>query len=731
MSMITFGQRLAAVVAASLLLLSVVGAPPAAARAPSWSHRDAHVCGQPGAGQARCTSVARAFYLDGREYQARTESELATAAAATQTTWFHGPDLRTAYGITAQGDPSKVVAIVDAYDDPNAFSNLTRFRTDQGLPAIQSCSLATLTSLTSSARNPCFTKVNQTGGTSLPSADSGWSNEIDLDLQAASSICPTCSILLLEATSASLGNLATAVTTAAGTAHVLAISNSYGISGDYPGSLAPAYDNAARTGLAVTASAGDGGYGILFPASATNVIGVGGTTLFVSGTTGVRTSETVWSGTGSGCSVYNAAPAWQSIPGNPCAGKKAVSDLSADADPNSGLAIYTTYSGITGYWVFGGTSLSSPLIAALYTTQGGYGGSTLAGQYAWAAGTPYYDVTSGSNGTCSPSVLCTAGVGWDGPTGRGSIAVAASSPNDFTISASPSSLSVAQGSAGTSTISTAIVSGSAENITLSASGLPSGVTATFKPTSVTTGGSSTLTLTASGTATLGSPVAVTVSGTAPSATHTTSVSLTVTAAVSNDFSISASPTTVTVAQGSAGTSTISTAIVSGSGSVALTLAPAPPSGVTATFNPTPVAAGSSSTLTFTVSGSATPGTYPFTVTGTEGTATHSLTVSLTVTAVPDFSLSVSRTPQSVSRGGTATYYVTIKPANGFNGSVTLSLSGQPSGSTVTFTPNAATGTSTLAVTTRSTTAPKTYTLTIKGVSGSLSHSTSASLTVTK
>ena len=626
MSMITFGQRLAAVAAASLLL-SVVGAPPAAARAPSWSHRDAHVCGQAGAGQARCTSVARAFYLDGVEFDARTASDLATAAAAAQATWYNGTSIRTAYGITAQGDPSRVVAIVDAYDDPNAFADLTRFRSDSGLPAIQGCTLATLTSLTSSASSPCFTKTNQTGGTSLPSANAGWSNEIDLDLQAASAVCPMCSILLLEATSASLGNLGTAVTTASNTAHVLSISNSYG-SGDYPGSYAPAYDNAAKKGIAVTASAGDGGYGILFPASATNVIGVGGTTLSV-GATGVRTAETAWAGTGSGCSVYNAAPAWQSIPGNPCAGKKAVADLSADADPNSGLAIYTTYSGVTGYWVFGGTSLSSPLVAALYAMQGGYNASTLAGQYAWAAGTPYYDVTSGSNGTCSPSVLCTAGAGWDGPTGRGSIAVAASSPpNDFTISAGPSSLSVAQGSAGTSTISTAIVSGSAENITLSASGLPSGVTATFNPTSVTTGGSSTLTLTASGTATLGGPVAVTVSGTAPS-------------------------------------------------------------------------------------------------------ATHSLTVSLTVTAPPDFSLSVSLTPQSVSRGGTATYSVTIKPANGFTGSVTLSLSGQPSGSTVTFTPNPATGTSTLTVTTRSTTAPKTYTLTIKGVSGSLSHSTSASLTVTK
>jgi hypothetical protein len=729
MSVIMFGRRLAAVVIASLLLVSVVGTP-AAARAPSWSHQDAHVCGKPGAGQARCTSVARTFYFDGRAYEARTESALAAAAAAAQATYYSGTSIRTAYGLTAQGNPSRVVAIVDANDDPNAFANLTRFRSDSGLPAIQSCALATLATLTSSASNPCFTKTNQTGGTSLPSADAGWSNEIDLDLQAASAVCPMCSILLLEATSASIGNLGTAVTTASNTTHVFAISNSYGISGDYPGSFASAFDNAASKGIAVTASAGDGGYGVLFPASATNVIGVGGTTLSVDAA-GVRTTETAWAGTGSGCSVYNAAPAWQSIPGNPCAGKKAVSDLSADADPYSGLAIYTTYSGVTGYWVFGGTSLSSPLVAALYVTQGGYDASTLAGKYAWATGTPYYDVTSGSNGSCSPSVLCTAGVGWDGPTGRGSILTpSAPPPNDFSISASPSSLSVAQGAAGTSTISTAVVSGSAESITLSASGLPSGVTATFNPTSVSAGGSSTLTLTASGTATLGGPAAVTVSGTAPSATHTTSVSLTVTAAVSNDFSISASPTTVTVAQGAAGTSTISTGVVSGSGSVALRLAPAPPSGVTATFNPTPVAAGSSSTLTFTVSGSATPGTYPFTVTGTEGTATHSLTVSLTVPP-PDFSLLVNPPAQSVSRGGIATYSVTITPANGFNGSVTLSLIGQPLGSTVTFTPNPATGTSTLTIRTRSSTSRQTYTMTISGVSGSLSHSASASLTVTK
>ena len=610
MSMITFGQRLAAVAAASLLL-SVVGAPPAAARAPSWSHRDAHVCGQAGAGQARCTSVARAFYLDGVEFDARTASDLATAAAAAQATWYNGTRIRIAYGITAQGDPSRVVAIVDAYDDPNAFDNLTRFRSDSGLPAIQRCTLATLTSLTSSARNPCFTKTNQTGGTSLPSADAGWSNEIDLDLQAASAVCPMCSILLLEATSAWIADLGTAVTTASNTAHVFAISNSY-CSGDYPWSYAPAYDTAAKKGIAVTASAGDGGYGLLFPASATNVIGVGGTTLSVDAT-GVRTSETVWSGTGSGCSVYNAAPAWQSIPGNPCVGKKAVSDLSADADPNSGLAIYTTYSGVTGYWVFGGTSLSSPLVAALYAMQGGYNASTLAGQYAWAAGTPYYDVTFGSNGTCSPSVLCTAGVGWDGPTGRGSIATTSAPPVLTSITVSPASASVQTGK--------------------------------------------TQQFTATGKDQFGQPLS-------PQPTFTWSVT--------------------------------------GGGNI-------------------------SASGLFTA-GSTAGG--PFTVTASSGSVSG--TASVTVTSMPpDFSLSVSPTAQSVRRGGTATYTVTITPSNGFNGSVTLSLSGQPSGSTVTFTPNPATGMSTLTIRTRSATSRQTYTLTTKGVSGSLSHSTSASFTVTK
>jgi len=611
--MFGFGRRLAAVVAAALLL-SIFAAAPAAARAPSWSHRDARVCGAVGADQARCTSIARTFYENGSAFHARTKSDLRVVPTAAQTTWFHGPDLRTAYGITAQGDPSKVVAIVDAYDDPNAFANLTRFRTDQNLATMPTCDLATLTSLTSSSGNPCFTKVNQTGGTSLPKADSGWSNEIDLDLQAASSICPNCSILLLEASSASMGNLGTAVTTASNTAHVLAISNSYGVSGDYPGSLATAWDNAAKKGIAVTSSSGDGGYGVLFPASATNVIGVGGTTLSTDSVTGVRTSEAAWNGAGSGCSVYNAAPAWQTIPGSPCGTKKAVADLSADADPNSGLAIYTTYSNVTGYWVFGGTSLASPLIATLYAMQGGYGGSTLAGQYAWASTTPYYDVTTGTNGSCG-TVLCKAGPGWDGPTGRGSISEVVMAPPVLTsIAVSPASASVQ------------------------------------------TNGTQQFTATAKDQ--YGSPIS-----SQPAFTWS----------------------------------------VSGGGTID------PASGL--------FTAGSSAGGPFTVTASGG---------GLNGTA------SVTVTAVPaDFSLSVNPTSQSIRRGSTATYTVTIAGSGGFSGSVTLSLTGQPSGSTVTFTPNPATGSATLTIKTVSSTTRRTYALTIKGVSGSLSHTAAASLTVTR
>jgi outer membrane protein assembly factor BamB len=204
-------------------------------------------------------------------------------------------------------------------------------------------------------------------------------------------------------------------------------------------------------------------------------------------------------------------------------------------------------------------------------------------------------------------------------------------PNDFLIAATPTTVSVTAGSTGTSSISTALASGGAESIALSATGLPTGVTAVFAPASLTTGGSSTLTFTVGASVAAGS-YPITVTGTAPSATHTTTVTLTVTAAPSNNFSIAATPTTVSVAAGSSGTSTISTALVSGSAESIALSATGLPTGVTAGFGPASVTTGGSSTLTFTVGASVAAGSYPITVTGTAPSATHTTSVTLTVTA---------------------------------------------------------------------------------------------------
>ncbi len=739
--MTTFVRKQAAVMAVAAML-ALLGAPSAAAAgpgaSPSWTHQDVHVCNAAGTDQAACTSIARVLYQNGLPYRAATPAQLQAAARAAASISFTAVGIRAAYGITGQGDPSRVIAIVDAYDDPGALSHLSTYRSAMGLPSIQSC---TLSQLTGSPSSPCFTKVNQAGQASpLPSANSGWSNEIDLDLQAASAICPMCSLLLLEASSSSFGNLGTAATTASNTPHVLAISNSFGTQGDVAEALYPAWNNAAKPGIAVLAAAGDWGYGTSFPASSTNVIGVGGTTLAVSSTTGARTGETAWTSTGSGCSSYNAAPSWQTnspiwqaqnLSGSPCGSWKAVSDLSADADPYSGLQVYTTYSGVTNWWIFGGTSLATPIMSAFYAMQGGYS-SEPAGAYAWASTTPYYDVKSGSNGTCSPSIMCNAGTGWDGPTGLGSIATSTVVTNDFSISASPASLSVAQGAQGSSTISTKLVSGSAESVSLSINGLPGGVTAAFNPSSVTAGNSSTLTLTVGG-ATAGT-YSLTITGTAPSATHSIPLSLTVTAPVTNDFSISASPASLSVAQGALGTSTINTTLVSGSAeSVSLSINGLP-GGVTAAFNPSSVTAGTSATLTLTVGSGAATGTYPLTVTGTATSATHSTTLSLTVTApaLPDFSLSASPVSRTIKRGQSTSYSITITRVNGFSGAVTFSLGVLPSGPTGTFSPNSTTTTGTsskLSITTARTTPAGLYTLTITGTGGSLVHTVTVTLTL--
>jgi hypothetical protein len=215
------------------------------------------------------------------------------------------------------------------------------------------------------------------------------------------------------------------------------------------------------------------------------------------------------------------------------------------------------------------------------------------------------------------------------------LTITAAATPDFTVTASPTSISVVQGSSGTSTVSTTVSGGFNSAVSLSASALPAGVTASFSPTLIAApgSGSSTLTFTASSTATTGT-VSVTVTATGGGVTHTTTISLTVTSAATPDFAVSASPTSVSVVQGSSGTSTVSTTVSGGFNSAISLSASGLPSGVTASFNPTSIAApgSGSSTLTFTASGTTTTGTVSVTVTASGGGVTHTTTVSLTVTA---------------------------------------------------------------------------------------------------
>jgi subtilase family serine protease len=252
--------------------------------------------------------------------------------------------------------------------------------------------------------------VNQTGGTKYPRVNAGWATEISLDLDMVSATCPDCKILLVEASSNSFANLGAAVNYAATQPGVVAISNSYG------GSDSAASSAYNHPGIAVTASTGDAGYGIESPASFRTVVAVGGTSLRTASTTRGWT-ETVWSGAGSGCSTLNAQPAWQTA-ATQCSGK-ANADVSAVADPNTGVSVYdsTAYQGASGWQVYGGTSASAPIIASVYALSGNTAGYPAS--YTWGHAAGLNDVTSGSNGTCSPAIWCNAATGWDGPTGLG------------------------------------------------------------------------------------------------------------------------------------------------------------------------------------------------------------------------------------------------------------------------------------------------------------------------
>lgn len=315
--------------------------------------------------------------------------------------YFEPADLRSAYGLpSTSAGTRQTVAIVDAYDDPRAEPDLAVYRSKYKLPP---CTVA----------NGCFRKVNQDGGTSYPAINDGWAGEISLDLDMVSAVCPNCRILLVEANSEYLGDLAVAVNTAVNLGAKY-VSNSYGSAEFSTETSADPYFN--HPGVVITASSGDDGYGVSYPASSQFVTAVGGTTLTHTGT-GVRGwSETAWNGGGSGCSAYEPKPSWQED--SACAGRT-VADVAAIADP--GVVVYDTQGNYGGWLAVSGTSVSSPIIAATYALAGTPGSSDDPASYPYAHPGALNDVTSGSNDGCAPdpAPLCTAGPGYDGPTGLG------------------------------------------------------------------------------------------------------------------------------------------------------------------------------------------------------------------------------------------------------------------------------------------------------------------------
>jgi streptogramin lyase len=323
-------------------------------------------------------------------------------------------NLRSAYDLpSTSAGYGQTIAVVDAYDDPNAESDLAVYRREYGIPECK-------------ASSGCFHKVNQTGGTSYPAPSKSWAKEISLDLDMVSAICPNCHILLVEATENTDSDFAAAENEAA-TLGATEISNSFGGNElSEPDEDVEAYDHA---GIPIAAAGGDDGYGVSSPASNPNVIAVGGTAL-TPATNARGWEETVWyhldeegvyTGTGSGCSL-EAKPAWQKDTG--CA-DRTTNDVAAVADENTPVSAYDSYETADPWRLPGGTSVATPIVAAAMALANAYtrslpGAEALYDEAAQKGTGALDDVVSGSNGSCG-NYLCTAGVGYDGPTGLGSL----------------------------------------------------------------------------------------------------------------------------------------------------------------------------------------------------------------------------------------------------------------------------------------------------------------------
>lgn len=412
---------------AGALLLVAATAPVAAAR---WSHISRRrsrvepffVCGEHGRRHVHCDLISDPTRGVGK--RGPLAPGAITAGPELQTSPElpgHGPEggyapdeLRSAYALPSESAGSgETVAVVDAFNDPDAEADLKHYRSYFKLPE---CTTA----------DGCFRKVNQTGSTTgLPSNNGEWTEEISLDLDMVSAVCPNCHILLVEARTEENSDLAAAVDEAVKLG-ATEVSNSYGTPELSEPELASAFDH---PGIPITAAAGDDGYGVEWPAASPNVIAVGGTTLEpAANSRGWK--ESVWyettggerSGTGSGCSE-EPKPSWQTDTG--CR-FRTNNDVAAVANPNTPVSVYDTYqTGGEPWLLLGGTSVATPIVASASALSSAHT-RTLPGAKAFyvqatlnGTGT-LNDVTIGRNGSCG-NYLCEAEVGYDGPTGLGTL----------------------------------------------------------------------------------------------------------------------------------------------------------------------------------------------------------------------------------------------------------------------------------------------------------------------
>jgi subtilase family serine protease len=534
--------------------------------------------------------------------------------------------LQSAYDApSATNGSGQTVAIVDAYDAPHIEADLAMYRARFQLPA---CTTV----------NGCFKKVDQNGGTQYPAGNTNWAEETSLDVQMVSALCPRCHILLVEANTATIDDLGAAVKKAVELGANV-VSNSYGAAewSAEAGADSMYFDH---PGVAIVASSGDSGYGVSYPAASPDVVAVGGTSLYQATYSGTRNAtETAWSKAGSGCSAYEPKPAWQTD--TQCA-NRTVADVSAVADPNTGVWVFDSDAG--GWIVVGGTSVAAPIVGAMYALAGNVPSTTEMGSLPYATPSALNDVTSGSNGSCGGSYLCTGAAGYDGPTGLGTpngaaafaaggVVNAPSSPSDPPLSTPTPDFSISAmavgamrpGATAKSTVTLTPTYSFAGTVKLSAPTTPrTGLSRRFDSSTVAVNGAvrtTTLTLKAS----RGGKYTVTVTATTGAVVRKAVLTVTV-----NDFSLTATRSRATVRPGRQVRYTLNvTPVGAFKGPVTLSV-----SGLSGrdivVYGRNPVSGFGSQSITITTSVFDARKTFSVRIKGVSGALDHTVTVVLTV-----------------------------------------------------------------------------------------------------